>query len=50
MAAWVFVGFRVLHSVMHCTLNIVNVRFALYLVAALALWFMLLRSVWQVLS
>ena len=39
-----FLAFRVLHSAMHCTLNIVNVRFALYLVAALALWFMALRA------
>jgi hypothetical protein len=43
-AAWVFFGFRVLHSAMHCTLNIVNVRFALYLVASLALWFMAIRA------
>ena len=43
-AAWVFFGFRVLHSTMHCTLNIVNVRFALYLVSALALWFMAIRA------
>ena len=43
-AAWVFFAFRVLHSAMHCTLNIVNVRFALYLVAALALWFMAIRA------
>ena len=43
-AAWVFFAFRVLHSAMHCTLNIVNVRFALYLVAALALWFMGIRA------
>ena len=47
-AAWVFFAFRVLHSVMHCTLNIVNVRFALYLVASLALWFMAIRAaVWH---
>ena len=43
-AAWVFFGFRVLHSAMHCTLNIVNVRFALYLVSAIALWFMAIRA------
>ncbi len=48
VAAWAFVGFRVLHSVMHCTINIVNIRFAFYLLASLALWFMLLRSAWQV--
>ena len=43
-AAWVFFAFRVLHSAMHCTLNIVNARFALYLVASLALWFMAIRA------
>jgi len=29
-AAWVFVVFRVLHSAIHCTINIVLVRFYLY--------------------
>jgi len=43
-AAWVFFAFRVLHSAMHCTLNVVNARFALYLVASLALWFMAIRA------
>jgi hypothetical protein len=43
-AAWVFAGFRVLHSVVHCTVNLVMLRFSLYLVAALAVWFMLVRA------
>jgi hypothetical protein len=43
-AAWIFAGFRILHSAMHCTANIVIVRFWLYCVSALALWFMLLRA------
>ena len=43
-AAWVFFVFRALHSAMACTLNIVNVRFALYLAASLALWFMAIRA------
>jgi len=43
-AAWVFVGFRVLHSAVHCTVNIVLVRFYLYLVATLAVWFMFIRA------
>jgi hypothetical protein len=43
-AAWVFAGFRVLHSAVHCTWNRVIVRFYLYLAASLALWFMLLRA------
>jgi len=44
-AAWVFVVFRALHSAVHCTFNLVMLRFNLYLVATLALWFMLARAV-----
>ena len=44
MAAWVFVGFRALHSLIHCTVNIVMARFFAYLAATLALWFMLVRA------
>ena len=44
ISAWVFVMFRYLHSLMHCTVNIVLARFGLYLIASLALWFMLLRA------
>ena len=43
-AAWVFAGFRILHSATHCTANIIPVRFLLYLVSALSLWFMVLRA------
>ena len=49
-AAWVFVGFRALHSLVHCTVNIVTVRFACYLGASLALWFMLAQVVRRVLA
>jgi hypothetical protein len=45
VAAWIFFAFRVLHSVVHCTSNIVMLRFYLYAAAALALWFMLVRVV-----
>lgn len=44
-AAWVFVGLRAVHSAVHCTVNIVMVRFVAYLGASLALWFMLGRVV-----
>ena len=44
-AAWVFVAFRILHSAMHCTLNVVVVRFWLYAISTLALWFILGRAV-----
>jgi len=43
-AAWVFVVFRVLHSAVHCTFNTVMLRFYLYLIATLAVWFMLGRA------
>ncbi len=39
VAAWVFVVFRVLHSAVHCTFNLVMLRFYLYLIATLAAWF-----------
>src|SRR5438105_13109544 len=42
--AWVFVAFRVLHSAVHCTINIVMLRFYLYLVSTLAVWFMLAKA------
>ncbi len=49
-ATWVFVGFRVLHSAMHCTINIVMVRFYLYLVATVSFWFMAGRAALQYLG
>ena len=43
-AAWTYVAFRVLHSAMHITVNIVIVRFWLYAISTVALWFMVLRA------
>jgi hypothetical protein len=43
-AAWLFFIFRTLHSVVHCTVNIVILRFYLYAAAALSMWFMLGRA------
>jgi hypothetical protein len=40
-AAWIFFALRTLHSLNHCTRNIVILRFYLYAASALALWFML---------
>ena len=45
IASWVFVGFRILHSMIHCTINIVLLRFWLYFISAAALWFMVARSI-----
>jgi hypothetical protein len=43
-AAWVFVAFRVLHSAVHCTFNLILLRFYLYLFATLAVWFIAIRA------
>jgi hypothetical protein len=45
IAAWLFMVFRALHSFVHCTSNVVMLRFYLYSAAAFALWFMLGRAV-----
>ena len=44
VAAWAFFLLRTLHSIVHCTANIVMLRFYLYASASLALWFMLGRA------
>lgn len=49
-AAWLFLVFRVVHSAIHCTVNIVMARFVVYCAGALALWFMLGRAVSGVLQ
>jgi len=41
--AWIFVVFRILHSLVHCTYNNVLHRFLLWLVSSLALLVMLVR-------
>ncbi len=44
IAAWIFFAFRAFHSAVHCTINVVIVRFYLYLASTLALWFMVVRA------
>ena len=44
VAAWIFAGFRLMHSAVHCTVNIVLLRFWLYVASTMAFWFMLGRS------
>jgi hypothetical protein len=43
-AAWIFVGFRVIHSAIHCTFNLIPLRFAAYAISTFAVWFMLIRA------
>ena len=49
-AAWVFVVFRAFHSAVHCTINIVMLRFYLYLISTLAVWFIAGRAAFHHLS
>jgi hypothetical protein len=43
-AAWIFVGFRVIHSIIHCTFNLIPLRFAAYVVSTFTVWFMVIRA------
>lgn len=42
--AWLFLGFRIIHSLIHCTVNVVRLRFAAYVLGASVLWFMVMRA------
>ena len=41
--AWGFLAFRIAHSVIHCTYNVVLHRFAVYAIASGFLWVMVVR-------
>jgi hypothetical protein len=43
-AGWIFAAFRLLHSAVHCTFNVVLLRFWLYAISTAALFFMLVRA------
>ena len=47
VAAWVFVVFRVLHSAVHCTINVVMLRFYLYAISTVVFWAMAARAAIQ---
>ena len=46
----VFVVFRLLHSVVHCTFNLVRLRIYLYLIAMLVVWVMVIRAAYRFFS
>jgi len=46
-AAWTFVAFRAAHSAVHCTVNVVILRFWLYCISTAALWFVAVRCALQ---
>ena len=48
-SAWVFVALRAVHSVIHCTTNVVMRRFQAYMASSLVLWIMVLRATLQLL-
>lgn len=50
IAAWVFVFFRIVHSIIHCTFNAIMLRFLIYAISTFAFWFMVLRGGLQLLS
>jgi len=41
---WIFVGFRTLHSIVHCSFNHVMTRFGFYAVSTAAVWLILIRA------
>lgn len=43
-AAWLFVILRALHSLVHCTVNIVTLRFALYALSCVCVFTILIRA------
>ncbi|MGK7961421.1 MAPEG family protein [Crocosphaera sp.] len=48
--AYGFFVFRVIHSVIHCTVNIVLARFGIYILSSIFLWVMIVRSAYQLIS
>lgn len=42
--AWIFLVFRIIHSIIHCTYNQVMHRFAAYVISSIALWIMVVRA------
>ncbi len=47
VAAWWFFGFRIVHSLIHCTTNVVLHRFGAYVISAIGLWFMVVSAAIQ---
>ncbi len=43
-SAWLYLVLRAGHSAIHCTVNVVIVRFLVYMASAFVLWFMVLRA------
>jgi hypothetical protein len=44
LAAWIYVAFRIVHSIWQATVNVVSVRFLLFLASTLALMWLAFRA------
>lgn len=44
LAAWIYVALRVIHSIWQATVNVVSVRFLLFLASSLALFYLAFRA------
>ncbi len=44
LAAWIYVGLRIVHSIWQATVNTLNVRFPLFVLATLALGYLTYRA------
>ena len=43
--AWAYVGLRAVHSAIHCSVNIVALRFVAHVLSSIVLWVMVVRFV-----
>lgn len=50
VAMWSFVLLRVLHSAVHCTVNVIMLRFSLYFLSSLVLWLIIGRTAYQLVT
>lgn len=44
LAAWIYVALRIVHSIWQATVNVVSVRFLLFLASSLALFYLAFRA------
>ncbi len=45
LVAWIYVAFRIVHSIWQATVNIVRIRFLLFMISSFALTFLAVRAV-----
>lgn len=45
LAAWIYVGLRIVHSIWQATVNIVSIRFLLFFLSTCALFWLAIRAV-----